>query len=119
VIATATISPTTTPTASPQATGTSTPAATASPAAPSGAVAGTWLNTPRGTGSCPPASQWLLLYWSGADGTAIASAATVCTGVDRFWVYRDGRWAGYAPGAPAASDTWNAFTGEAHFMHGK
>jgi hypothetical protein len=68
---------------------------------------------------CPDAGQWLLLYWGGADGVDIATAAQDCANADRYWASRSGQWLGYAPGAPGASDTWNVAQGEAHFVHGR
>ena len=80
-----------------------------------------WVSAPPASpGSapkCPDAAQWLLLYWAGAP-TAIGEAARACTSADRFWSNQGGRWLGFSPGTPQASDTWTVQTGEAEFVHG-
>jgi plastocyanin len=105
-------------TITPTQTATATPAMTAT--APAGMAQ--WLDRPPVSSdarpSCPAAQQWLLLYWSGGDGIAIATAAAACASADIYWVNREGRWLGFAKAAAAASDSWNVLRGEAHFVHG-
>jgi hypothetical protein len=124
---TVTITPTATVTVTPTATVTVTPTVTATatvtPTATATSTVNRWLDRPPASPSaaqlCPAADQWLLLYWGGADSTAIATAASACPNVDRFWVNRQGQWLGYASVAPGASDNWNALAGEAHFARGE
>jgi hypothetical protein len=82
-----------------------------------------WLDlppaVPAARSSCPAGSLWSLLYWNGPNDTAIVSAAPICSTGDRFWVFRNGRWLGYSPLFPTASDTWNTLSGEAHFVRGR
>jgi hypothetical protein len=95
------------------------PATIAATMAAGGGASGSWLNGPRGSAVCPASGQWLLLYWGGADQVSVATTATRCSGADRIWANRDGRWLGYAEGSPAASDSWTVAAGEAAFLHGK
>lgn len=79
-----------------------------------------WLNGPPGTGlpACPGAGQWLFLYWVGAEGTSIDTAAAACPNVDRIWTNRVGVWFAFSPGSPA-SDVWTVSTGEGYFLRGR
>jgi CSLREA domain-containing protein len=70
-------------------------------------------------GICPQTGVWLLLYWAGNDGAAIAAEAGGCPTADFYWVNRQGAWLGFAATAPSASDTWTLLRGEAHFVHGR
>jgi plastocyanin len=124
--AAATATTTATTTASPAAT-TSPGAITAPPPPTATTVAqpgtGQWVDRPPAASgaaaSCPTGGQWLLIYWSGSDNSAIATSAAVCNAADLYWVSREGRWLGFSKNAPAASDTWNVLNGEAHFVHGQ
>lgn len=87
---------------------------------PLGAV---WLDLPpaimAARPACPSGGAWSLLYWNGPNDSPIATAASVCATGDRFWVFRNGKWLGYAVAQPGASDSWNVLTGEAHFVRGR
>jgi hypothetical protein len=76
-------------------------------------------STPGATNTCPAAGQWLLVYWSGAENTAIATAAGVCPDAAYYWVSRSGRWLGFSKASQGASDSWQVLTGEAHFVRGQ
>jgi hypothetical protein len=93
-------------------------AATADLAATVSAKTPGWLNGPassaRSVRSCPSERFWSVVYWDGPQ-QAIAQAAALCPGVDRFWVYRSGRWYGYSPGDRQSSDPWVVEAGEAVF----
>jgi hypothetical protein len=86
-------------------------------------VTASWLDlppaVPAARTSCPSNGIWSLLYWNGPNDTAIVSASPICATGDRFWVFRNGRWLGYSPLFPTASDTWAALSGEAHFVRGR
>jgi hypothetical protein len=76
-----------------------------------------WLTTPTaGPHACLGTDSWLLLYWGGSTVT-IDEAARSCAGADRFWSSTAGRWVGFNPAAPQASDTWTMHSGEAAFVH--
>jgi hypothetical protein len=99
--------------------------ATASPSAspPSGSdFPPAWQSSPprgpKAASDCPVSGQWLLLYW-GSSPVRIAAAATPCRDADRFWANREGRWYGFAPASPEASDDWVVSFGEALFVHGR
>jgi hypothetical protein len=72
--------------------------------------------TPRTTSICPESGLWLLLYWGSGMERPIADAAGACPDADRFWVSREGRWLGFTPAVPLASDDWTVTYGEAHFV---
>jgi hypothetical protein len=80
-----------------------------------------WISQPPGSpsaaGACPSPAQWLLLYWQNPP-KSIEDAARACPTADRFWAYEDGRWKGFTPGRPAASDAWLVPLGAAVFVHG-
>jgi hypothetical protein len=88
-----------------------------------GSTSGVWLDLPPAIAtarfSCPAGGAWSLLYWNGPNDTSISVGSLACTSGDRFWVFRSGRWLGYSPSFAAASDSWNALTGEAHFVRGR
>jgi hypothetical protein len=79
-----------------------------------------WLSGPPGASSaspkCPDPNQWYLLYWGGTP-SSIDQAARACAEADRFWSSQGGKWLGYNPAVPQASDTWTTTTGEAAFVH--
>lgn len=84
---------------------------------------GMWLDRPPANPGavrvCPPAGQWRLFYWSGPPEAPISVAAEVCPEATIFWIYRQGRWLGYAKLSPQASDFWYSLHGEAHFLRGR
>jgi hypothetical protein len=95
----------------------------APPSVAARAVENGWRNQPPTSATakmtCPAAGQWLLLYWGSSDvETAIATSAAGCPAADRIWVSRGGKWLGFSAGLPAASDSWQTLSGEAHFIHG-
>lgn len=100
----------------------SSPAEIKPPALPSVEV-GRWLDrppaSPGAASLCPTDNRWFLLYWGGSDGMSIAAIAGICMNADAYWVNRGGRWLGFAPAQPSASDSWAVRSGEAHFMHGR
>jgi micrococcal nuclease len=95
------------------------PAGTATMGAPPGGIAPAFFSdSPNGTRVLgPDTGQWLLLHWRGTPGP-IAVQASACGSADSLWVNRSGRWLGFAKTAPAASDTWDLVTVEAHFVRG-
>jgi hypothetical protein len=105
------------------ATLTAAPSATATSSAAQVSGVFSWYGRPpigsSGAPTCPAAGEWFLLYAAGVNEAPIASAAAVCANADLFWVFRAGRWLGYAKAVPAASDTWTVTLGEAHFVHGR
>lgn len=83
----------------------------------------TWLSGPPVSASavplCPEPGQWLLLYWAG-PAVSIDQAAHPCPTADRFWSSgQDGRWVGFSPALPQASDLWTMLPGVVAFVHGK
>jgi hypothetical protein len=81
-----------------------------------------WFTAPPGSSAarpaCPDPNQWVLLYWGGQNQAGIATAAAGCPNADRFWANQSGRWLGFSPANPQASDVWSLDTGVAAFVHG-
>jgi hypothetical protein len=84
------------------------------------ASVGAWLNgpAPAGQPTCPPAGNWVFLYWGGPDNTPIATAAAACQNIDKVWTNRQGTWLAFSPGSPA-NDNWDVRAGEGAFVRGK
>jgi hypothetical protein len=81
-----------------------------------------WFTAPPGSAgarpTCPDPNQWLLLYWGGENELSVMLAAQTCPAADRYWANQGGRWLGYSPASPQASDVWSLQTGVAVFVHG-
>lgn len=81
-----------------------------------------WFSAPPGSTAarptCPDPNQWTLLYWGGQNEAGIAAAAQGCPNAGRYWANQGGRWLGYSPANPQASDVWSLQTGVAVFVLG-